>query len=73
MNTRTLSPSPPAERDDPQRLALRKITSVEISSQDPTRPIEAALAAGNDRGPRAAVPEPQTIRLLVAAAVETPA
>lgn len=65
MKKRTLSPSPPTEQDDPEWLALADTATVEISSEDPSHPIEAALVAGDDRGWRAAVPGPQTIRLLL--------
>lgn len=64
MKKRTLSPSPPTARDDPAWLALDEAISVEISSEEPAHPIEAALVAGDERGWRAAVPGAQTIRLL---------
>jgi hypothetical protein len=64
MKKRTLSPSPPTDRDDPEWLALERTATVEISSEDPQHPIEAALVASDGRGWRAAVPGPQTIRLI---------
>lgn len=64
MKKRTLSPSRPATRDEPEWLALEEAASAEISSEDPAHPIEAALVAGDERGWRAAEPGAQTIRLL---------
>jgi hypothetical protein len=45
-------------------LNLDKLAEVEITSEDPAHPIEAALLAGHPGGWRAATPGKQTIRLL---------
>jgi hypothetical protein len=57
----TDAPSPPAQG----WLDLERLAQVELTSEDPTHPVEAALVAGaGDQGWRAAQPGPQTIRLL---------
>jgi hypothetical protein len=45
-------------------LNLDELAEVEITSEDPAHPIEAALLAGHSGGWRAATPGKQTIRLL---------
>lgn len=45
-------------------LDLEPIAQVEISSEEPGHPIEAALRAGPGPGWRAAAPGPQTVRLI---------
>lgn len=45
-------------------LDAEKVAEVEISSEDPEHPIESALISGAGEGWRAALPGPQTIRLL---------
>ncbi len=44
-------------------LNLEEIASVELTSEDPSRPFELALDGGRDHGWRAAAPGVQTIRL----------
>ena len=44
-------------------LPLDRLAQVELTSEDPAHPIEAALLPGGDVGWRAAVPGRQTIRL----------
>lgn len=45
-------------------LDVSQLATVEVSSEDPEQPIERALVPGNEGGWRAAVPGPQTIRIL---------
>ena len=45
-------------------LDLERLARVEITSEDPGHPIEAALVPGRGDGWRAAEPGPQTIRVL---------
>lgn len=45
-------------------LALDALVRVELTSEDPTHPIEGALLPGSERGWRAAEPGTQRIRLL---------
>jgi len=52
---------PPVE---PAWLDLERLARVELSSEDPAHPVEAALIAGDTRGWRAAHSVEQTIRLL---------
>ena len=49
---------------DDEWLDLQSLASVELTSEDPSHPIEAALIAGDGHGWRAALPGEQTIRLL---------
>ena len=44
-------------------LDIEDLAAVEISSEDPTHPFEAALRGGEGEGWRAAKPGPQTLRL----------
>jgi hypothetical protein len=44
-------------------LDLEQLVQVEVTSEDPAAPIEAALLSGADGGWRAAAPGAQTIRL----------
>src|SRR5262245_6080300 len=48
---------------EPNWLNLEQMAQVEISSEEPTFPIESALLPGAGPGWRAAEPGPQTIRL----------
>ena len=67
MRKRLIGPTPTATSstsDDDQWLDLASLASVELTSEDPSHPIEAALIAGDARGWRAAQPGAQTIRLL---------
>ncbi|HKJ87954.1 MAG TPA: carbohydrate-binding protein, partial [Gammaproteobacteria bacterium] len=45
-------------------LDLEELARVEVSSEEPDRPIENALLPGRGLGWRAAAPGPQTVRLL---------
>jgi hypothetical protein len=45
-------------------LPLQELADVEITSENPAYPIEAALIPGRDKGWRAATPGRQTIRLI---------
>jgi hypothetical protein len=45
-------------------LDLENLAAVELTSEDPAHPIEAAFRAAAGRGWRAAAPGPQTIRLI---------
>jgi hypothetical protein len=45
-------------------LDLERLARVELSSEDPAHPVEAALIPGDTRGWQAAFPGEQTIRLL---------
>lgn len=56
------SPSIPPPLDE-NWLSLEPLAEVEITSEDPANPIEAALLPGTGAGWRAAAPGPQTIRL----------
>jgi hypothetical protein len=49
---------------DQHWLDLERLARVEITSEDPTHPIEAALKPGTEEGWRAAEPGEQIIRLL---------
>jgi hypothetical protein len=51
------------ESQNPTWLDLAELTEVEITSEDPSYPIEAALLPGMNQGWRAANPGKQTIRL----------
>ena len=54
----------PAESAASKWLDLESKAEVEITSEDPARPIESALRPGGQPGWRAADPGPQTIRLV---------
>ena len=65
MRKRLIGPTATSSTsDDDQWLDLASLASVELTSEDPSHPIEAALIAGDARGWRAAQPGAQTIRLL---------
>jgi len=49
---------------DQEWLDLERSAQVEVTSEDPTHPIESALLAGTESGWQAAQPGPQTIRLI---------
>jgi hypothetical protein len=57
----TAQDAPPAAGD---WLDIEPLAEVEITSEDPAHPIEAALLLGDGGGWRAAGPGPQTIRLV---------
>ena len=64
MRKRVTSPVPEAAPLDPEWLDLEQVAQVEVTSEDPAYPIEAALVPGVDSGWRAAQPGEQTIRLV---------
>ena len=49
---------------DARWFDLEELAQIEVTSEDPTHPIEGALAFGDDRGWRAGQAGPQTIRIL---------
>jgi len=49
---------------DQDWLDLERLAQVEVTSEDPTHPIESALLAGTESGWQAEQPGPQTIRLI---------
>jgi hypothetical protein len=60
-------PNADAAAGDPAWLDLESLAEVEVTSEDPAHPIEAALLAGKDGGWRAAGPGGQTVRLIFGA------
>ncbi len=65
MRKRVIQPVPDETKQDDQAwLPLEELAQVEISSEDPNYPIDAALRPGDEPGWRAAGPGAQTIRLL---------
>lgn len=65
MRKRIIPPTPDAAADG-EWLDLDALAEVEITSEDPERPIEDALLPGAATGWRAAGPGEQTVRLLFA-------
>jgi len=57
-------PEPPPKPGDQRWLDLTSLALVEVTSEDPTHPVEAALRPSAGGGWRAAQAGPQTIRLL---------
>lgn len=53
--------APPPERE---WLALEDLVQVEVTSEDPTHPIESGLLPNRESGWRAAEPGPQIVRLV---------
>ena len=49
---------------DQDWLDLERLAQVDVTSEDPTHPIESALLPGTESGWRASQPGPQTIRLI---------
>jgi hypothetical protein len=65
MRKRILDPdTPEIPSAEPVWLDLERLARVELSSEEPAHPVEAALISGDTRGWRAAHPGEQTIRLL---------
>lgn len=64
MRKRLLEVAQPERPGDGPWLELERLAEVEITSEDPAHPIEAALLPGDQRGWRAAEPGQQRIRLL---------
>lgn len=64
MRKRVIGPvQPEAPAPDQDWLKVEELAEVELTSEDPVHPIEAALRTGGASGWRAAEPGPQTIRL----------
>jgi hypothetical protein len=63
MRKRVCSSGPPAPAAD-DWLNLEQLVQVEVTSEDPAAPIEAALLPGADGGWQATAPGTQTIRLI---------
>ena len=65
MRKSVITPAPPeVSRDDGGWLDLERLARVEVSSEDESHPVEAALVAGAWTGWRAAASGEQTLRLL---------
>jgi hypothetical protein len=65
MRKQILDPdTPEIPSAEPVWLDLERLARVELSSEEPSHPVEAALISGDTRGWRAAHPGEQTIRLL---------
>lgn len=65
MRKRIVTPSPqPDSTPGDDWLDLEPIATVEVTSEDPAHPVEAALRGGAGSGWRAAGPGAQTLRLL---------
>jgi len=65
MRKRIVTPTgQEAAKSDQAWLNLEDLTEVEVTSENPTHPIESALLSGGTAGWRAAEPGKQTIRLL---------
>src|SRR5450432_1878687 len=65
MRKRMLNPYPSSTRKDEEDwLPVEQIALVEVTSEELSHPIEAALLPGSETGWRAALPGEQTIRLL---------
>lgn len=64
MRKRVLPSAQEAPTPDAEWLDLEPLVEVEITSEDPVRPIESALIPGDGPGWRAAAPGAQTIRLI---------
>jgi hypothetical protein len=61
INADIINPRPDSQGE---WLAIEEIARVEVTSEDPNSPIEAALAAGGGRGWRASTSGTQTIRIV---------
>jgi hypothetical protein len=65
MRKRIVNPAPqPGATPGDDWLDLEPIATVEVTSEDPAHPVEAALRGGTGAGWRAAGPGAQTVRLL---------
>ena len=64
MRKRIIAAQQGTEPPDDNWLSLEELAEVEITSESPAHPIEAALLPGRASGWRAAEPGKQTIRLL---------
>lgn len=64
MKKRMIAAAPSASTAEAEWLRLDELAEVEITSEDPNHPIEAALGAAGQGGWKAATPGEQTIRLI---------
>lgn len=64
MRKRIITPEPTGAEPSGSWLDLERIAEVELTSEDPDHPIEAALSEPAPGGWRATGPGPQTIRLV---------
>ena len=65
MRKRIIGPEPVRDRQSPRSwIDLRNIATVEVTSEDPTFPIESAFTPGGAPGWRAAERGKQTVRLI---------
>jgi hypothetical protein len=64
MRKRVLNPGPRGQVPQDTWLDPEQVAQVEVTSEDATHPIEAALLPGRESGWRAAEPGEQTIRLI---------
>jgi hypothetical protein len=65
MRKRIINPHLSSTREDELNwLPLERIALVEVTSEEPSHPIEDALLPGSETGWRAALPGEQTIRLI---------
>ena len=65
MRKRVIEPATPsAEAADPEWLDVEQLARVEVTSEETSHPVEAALVPGREAGWRAAQPGAQTIRLV---------
>ena len=65
MRKRMINPHPSnTEEDEVDWLPIEQIALVEVTSEEPSHPIEAALLPGSEAGWSAALPGEQTILLI---------
>jgi hypothetical protein len=65
MRKRLIPPTPETVRPHVENwLDLERAAAVEVTSEEENFPVECALASGENRGWRAAIPGTQTIRLV---------
>lgn len=64
MRKSVIGPEPVANAERDAFLDLERLARVEITSEDPDRPIEAALVSGAGGGWQAATPGPQKVRIV---------
>ena len=64
MRKSVIGPEPGAKVDLESFLDLERVARVEITSEEPDRPIEAALVPGAGNGWQAAAPGPQKVRIV---------
>jgi hypothetical protein len=64
MRKRVIGHDPETNRSGEAFLPLERLARVEITSEDPDRPIESALVPGAGNGWQAAAPGPQVVRVV---------